>query len=60
MLTQEELVYSQTKNREYIWTQARQEIMGLKQIAMSGLDECQVNERFKNLCKDANINPWGI
>ena len=60
MLTQEELAYSQQKNREHCYSQARQEIMGLRQISMSELDEWQIYERFKKLCKDANINPWGI
>ena len=59
-LTKERLAYSQQKNREFIYQQAKEEIMGKRQRSMSELEEIHVYERFKKLCKDANINPWGI
>lgn len=59
-LSAEQLAYSQQKNREFIYEQARKEIMGERGRGMSELEEIYVYNRFKQLCKQANINPWGL
>jgi hypothetical protein len=62
-LTKEELAYSQQKNREHIWIQAKQErVVFKKEHSDSSLwnsfDEAWTDFRYIELCEKANITRW--
>lgn len=59
-LTTEQLAYSQQKNREYIWEQCRVEFKEKFGIFNpdSLVDEDWLDNRYLELCSQANITPW--
>lgn len=68
MLTPEQIVYGQQKNREYIWTQAREEVWDFKRklakifnqplTTLTEEDIEHMDNKYIRLCKQANITPW--
>jgi hypothetical protein len=61
MLTQEEIGYSQQKNREHIWKQCNDEflyLVGRNACDWNDMDQDILSEMYEILCKKANINPF--
>ena len=62
-LTKEQLEYSQQKNREYIYREAKEKVIAFKFECKdfskwNDRDETLVDDHYEYLCERANINPW--
>lgn len=60
-LSTEQLAYSQQKNREHIWEDAKRQFEknnGVKYCSWRDEDSECLNLIYVSMCKKANITPW--
>lgn len=61
MLSQQELEYSQQKNREHIWTRCEADFKEVHGVFAKSWNDCDmdwISDRFEYLCKQCNITAW--